>query len=247
MDAEETHPPVKTLTRPQRRVIGTLIEKGLTTPGSYPLTLKAVVTGCNQSSNRDPVTSYSEGAALETLDDLSELGLAAEVHTAGGRAAKYRHLVRKRTDWTEPQLAVMAELMLRGRQSLGELRARASRMVPIASLDDLRAALEDLAGKGLVSASGPLERRGATVDHALYPPDEAPPAAPAPAAESAATASAAPSAAPPAGSAGSADAAELASLREANEALRSDLADLTDRVTRLSDALDDLRRDLGVA
>lgn len=124
MDAEESFPPLKSLTRPQRRVVGTLIEKGLTTPGSYPLTLKAVMTGCNQSSNRDPVTNYTEGAALETLDDLAELGLAAEVHTAGGRAAKYRHLVRKRLTVTEPQIAVLAELMLRGRQSLGELRGR---------------------------------------------------------------------------------------------------------------------------
>ncbi|MFH5802449.1 DUF480 domain-containing protein [Alienimonas sp. DA493] len=238
MDAEDDSPPLKTLTRPQRRVVGTLIEKGLTTPGSYPLTLKAVVTGCNQSSNRDPVTNYTEGAALETLDDLAELGLVAEVHTAGGRAAKYRHLVRKKLTITEPQIAVLAELMLRGRQTLGELRARASRMVPIPSLDELREAVDGLMEMGFVSADGPLERRGATVDHALYPPDEAPPAAPAagePAAASRQT------------GAPAVDAEELASLREANEELRSDLAELTDRVARLSEALDDLRRDLGVA
>ena len=239
---DDRFPPLTALTRPQRRVVGTLIEKGLTTPGSYPLTLKATVTGCNQSSNRDPVTNLSEGAVLETLDDLAERGLAAEVHTAGGRAAKYRHLVRKRTDWTEPQVAVMAELMLRGRQSLGELRARASRMVPIGSLEELRDALDDLAGRGLVSADGPLERRGATVDHALYPEDEAPPAAPVPAAAAAppkAAGASAPAAAPNAGA--------VAELRAETVALRDDLTDLTDRVSRLSDAVDDLRRDLGVA
>ncbi|MEM9703055.1 MAG: DUF480 domain-containing protein, partial [Planctomycetota bacterium] len=168
------------------------------------------------------------------------VGLAAEVHTAGGRAAKYRHLVRKRLTITEPQIAVLGELLLRGRQTVGELRARASRMVPIASLDDLRDALNGLAEMGFLNADGPLERRGVTVDHALYPPDEAPPAAPAPV-----SAAARPAATPAIAS--GADAEELAALKEANEALRSDLAELTDRVARLSDALDDLRRDLGVA
>ncbi|QDT17464.1 DUF480 domain-containing protein [Alienimonas californiensis] len=242
MDAEDQFPPFKTLTRPQRRVIGTLIEKGLTTPGSYPLTLKAVVTGCNQTSNREPITNYSEGAALETLDDLAALGLAAEVHTAGGRAAKYRHLVRKRLTITEPQIAVLAELMLRGRQSLGELRARASRMVPIASLEDLREALDGLMEMGFVSADGPLERRGATVDHALYPPNEAPPAAPA----ASPAAAASPGSARPASAGPAVDPEELAALKEANEELRTELAELTDRVGQLADALDDLRRDLGV-
>lgn len=242
MDAEDQFPPFKTLTRPQCRVIGTLIEKGLTTPGSYPLTLKAVVTGCNQTSNREPITNYSEGAALETLDDLAALGLAAEVHTAGGRAAKYRHLVRKRLTVTEPQIAVLAELMLRGRQSLGELRARASRMVPIASLEDLREALDGLMEMGFVSADGPLERRGATVDHALYPPGEAPPAAPAASPAAASSGSARPATASP-----GVDPDELAAMKEANDELRAELAELTDRVARLSEALDDLRRDLGVA
>ena len=223
-------------------MIGTLIEKGLTTAGSYPLTLKAVVTGCNQSSNRDPVTNYTEGAALETLDDLASLGLAAEVHTAGGRAAKYRHLVRKRLTITEPQIAVLAELMLRGRQTLGELRQRASRMVPIGSLEELREALDGLTEMGFVTADGPLERRGATVDHGLYPPDEHPPAAP-PAAPTGA--GAAPRTAPTAAPGISEE--QIAVLREENETLRSDLSDLTDRVAKLADALDDLRRDLGVA
>ena len=246
MDADDNHPPLKTLTRPQRRVIGTLIEKGLTTPGSYPLTLKAVVTGCNQSSNRDPVTNYTEGAALETLDDLASLGLAAEVHTAGGRAAKYRHLVRKRLTVSEPQIAVLAELMLRGRQTLGELRQRASRMVPIGSLEELREALDGLTELGFVTADGPLERRGATVDHGLYPPDEQPSAAPAPAPPAAPTGAGAVPRTAPAAAPGVGE-EEIAALREENETLRSDLSDLTDRVAKLADALDDLRRDLGVA
>lgn len=115
-------------------------------------------------------------------------------------------------------------------------------MVPITSLDELREALDGLTAMGFVSADGPLERRGATVDHALYPPSEAPPAPLA----AAAPGSAAKSAAAPAAVAGVA-ADELAALRESNETLRSNLSDLTDRVARLSESLDDLRRDLGVS
>jgi uncharacterized protein YceH (UPF0502 family) len=117
-----------TLSRPQRRVLGTLVEKGLTTPDQYPLTLKAATTGCNQKSNRDPVTEYDEDAVQRTLDELREMGLVGEVHTEGGRAARYRHYMRQKTTITEPQLAILTELMLRGRQQLGELRTRASRM-----------------------------------------------------------------------------------------------------------------------
>ena len=237
-------PPLTSLSRPKRRVLGVLIEKGLTTPGSYPLTLKSATTGCNQTSNRDPVANYPEDAVQRELDELQELGLTAEVHTAGGRAAKYRHLLRKRVTITEPQIAVLAELLLRGRQSLGELRARASRMVPIASLDELRDALDGLRERGFVSADGDLARRGATVDHALYEPDETPappPAAPAP------TTSARPPRAdgPPPGAA--AGGGEVAALRAANDDLRADVDDLKDRVAKLADALDDLRRDLGVS
>ena len=238
---DDEYPPLTTLSRPKRRVLGVLIEKGLTTPGSYPLTLKAATTGCNQSSNRDPVSNYSEDAVQRELEELQEAGLTAEVHTAGGRAAKYRHLLRKRLTITEPQIAVLAELMLRGRQSLGELRSRASRMVPIGSLDELREALDGLRGMGLVSGDADLARRGATVDHALYEAGETPAAAPPP---QAATASAKPAAAvPPA----AANDGELAALREANEELRSDLSDVKDRVAKLAEALDDLRRDLGVS
>ena len=243
---DDDYPPLTTLSKPHRRVLGTLIEKGLTTPGSYPLTLKSTLTGCNQSSNRDPVSNYSESAVQEALEELQEAGLTAEVHTAGGRAAKYRHLVRKRLTISEPQLAVLTELMLRGRQSLGELRARASRMVPIASLDELREALEGLMELNFVTADGPLARRGATVDHALYEPGETPAAAPVPPAPAEPAAKREPAAAsPPAAPA--AGGGELAALTRSNEELRGEVADLADRVRSLSDALDDLRRDLGVS
>jgi len=156
------------LDRRQRRVLGVLIEKGMTTPEYYPLTLKAVTSGCNQKSNRDPVTSYDEDTLLETLESLQDMRLTGTVHTEGGRAERYRHYLRHRIDITEPQLAIIGELLLRGRQQLGELRSRAGRMVPIESLDQLRDELQGLMAMGAVRASGDLERRGIEVDHALY-------------------------------------------------------------------------------
>jgi uncharacterized protein YceH (UPF0502 family) len=156
------------LDRRQRRVLGVLIEKGMTTPEYYPLTLKAVTTGCNQKSNRDPVTSLDEETVLETLEELRELGFTATVHTDGGRAERYRHYIRHRFDLSEPQIAILAELLLRGRQQLGELRSRSSRMTAIESLDILREALGGLMQMDAVRASGDLKRRGIEVDHGLY-------------------------------------------------------------------------------
>lgn len=171
--AEEQHfPALTSLTKAQRRVLGVLIEKGLTTPEVYPLTIKALTSGCNQKSNRDPVTNYSEEDSRQALDELRELGLAAVVHTDTGRTERFRHYVRKRWPVSEPQVAILAELWLRGRQSLGDLRVRAGRMVPIETLDDLRTALEGLRALGLIQSDAPLERRGAEVDHSLYEPRE---------------------------------------------------------------------------
>jgi hypothetical protein len=161
-------PRITSLTSKQRRIIGVLVEKRLTTPAGYPLTLKAVVTGCNQTSNRQPVVDYSEDDALDALNELRELGLAAVVHTDSGRSERYRHYMRKRFDFTEPQLAILIELLLRGRQTLGNLRARASRMVAIDSLEQLREEVTGLVEQGFVCADGPLERRGIEVDHNLY-------------------------------------------------------------------------------
>jgi uncharacterized protein len=165
---EENAPPIAELTKGQRRVLGTLLEKAYTTPEAYPLTVKSLTAGCNQKSNRHPMTDYSEDDVLEVLDQLRALGLVAVVHTESGRTERYRHYMRKRFTLTEPQLAVLTELLLRGRQSVGDLRARASRMVPIESLDDLREALRGLTAQNYLQASGPLERRGVEVDHNFY-------------------------------------------------------------------------------
>lgn len=170
--APSEHPPLHELTRAQRRVLGVLIEKGFTTPEVYPLTLKATTAGCNQKSNRDPVVTYDEDKVERVLDELRELGLVAIVHTESGRSARFRHYMRHRFTFTEAQLAILTELLLRGRQSVGELRTRASRMAPIESLDELKRELTGLIELQLVESDGSLDRRGAEVDHHLYPAGE---------------------------------------------------------------------------
>ncbi|MEZ6064901.1 MAG: DUF480 domain-containing protein [Planctomycetaceae bacterium] len=164
---------VRTLDEGPRRVLGVLLEKAFTTPDQYPLTIKSTTTGCNQKSNRAPTTDFSEDEVESYLLELQELGLVAELHTDGGRALRYRHLLRKRYDFSEAQLAILTELWLRGRQQLGELRTRVSRMVPVETQEDLRRELTALQGGGWVRSSGSLERRGVEVDHTFYPAGEA--------------------------------------------------------------------------
>jgi uncharacterized protein YceH (UPF0502 family) len=166
-------PGPRELTRGQRRVLGVLIEKGITTPDQYPLTLKAATTGCNQKSNRDPVTNYTEEQVQQYLDELRGLGLVACIHTESGRTERFRQYARKKYPFSEKQLGIMTELWLRGRQQPGELRTRASRMAEINSQEDLRGELQSLMDQGFVQADGPLERRGVLVDHTFYPPSEA--------------------------------------------------------------------------
>ena len=168
----ENAPAITELSRQQRRVLGVLLEKAFTTPDQYPLTPKALVSGCNQKSNRAPVVEYDETQILDTLDQLRDLGLIGEVHTDSGRTSRFRHYMRHRFTLSEPQLAILTELMLRGRQRLGELRTRASRMVPIDSLEQLREELQGLMEMNLLQTTGDLERRGTEVDHNLYRPKE---------------------------------------------------------------------------
>lgn len=163
---------IKELSKPQRRVLGVLLEKAFTTPDQYPLTLKAVTTGCNQKSNRSPISHYSESQVSETLEALRELGLVAVVHSDSGRTERYRHYMRHRFEFTEPQLAILTELWLRGRQTMGELRSRASRMVPIDSLDQLRTEFRGLLEQKRVQSNGSIERRGIEVDHNWYKESE---------------------------------------------------------------------------
>ena len=144
------------------------MEKAFTTPEQYPLTLKATTSACNQKSNRDPSVNYSEDQVMDGLDRLREGGLVAEVFPGGGRTARYRHYMRHCFDFSEAQFAVVAELLLRGRQQLGELRTRASRMVRIESMEQLREELTGLQQMDYLQANGPLDRRGIEVDHSFY-------------------------------------------------------------------------------
>ena len=123
------------LTPDESRVLGVLVEKALTTPEQYPLSLNAVVNGANQKNNRDPVMSMAEGDAFEALEGLRAKGLVIRSDMAGSRVNKYRQqaadVLRVRT----AELVILAELLLRGPQTVGELRGRASRMHPLESLD----------------------------------------------------------------------------------------------------------------
>lgn len=128
------------------RVLGVLIEKSLTHSGSYPLTLNAIVLGANQKQNRDPVTNLCEadvGRALHTLERKDLVKHAAPAPAA--RANRFEHNVVERFHWDRREQAVMAELMLRGRQTAGELRARAGRMTPLQDVEAVSAILRGLA------------------------------------------------------------------------------------------------------
>ena len=161
----------------QRRVLGVLIEKGYTTPEQYPLSLNALVNGCNQKSCREPMTAFDEEQVLDALDSLREKGLATLVRSGGARVDKYRHQASGTFDLEAKSLAILAELLLRGPQSDGELRQRASRMRPIDSLDELRELIDALASGDdpFVRRLGPPgRRRGVKYAHCFYPPQEAP-------------------------------------------------------------------------
>lgn len=153
-----------------RRVVGVLAEKAKTTPDIYPMSLNAVCTGSNQKSNRSPLMQLEPERVEESLDRLREAGAVGLVE-GYGRVQKYRHYLYEWLGVDKVELAIMTELLLRGDQTVGELRARASRMEPIRDLAALRPILESLTAKGLVVALSP-EGRGQTVSHALYPPAE---------------------------------------------------------------------------
>jgi uncharacterized protein YceH (UPF0502 family) len=156
----------------QRRVLGVLVEKAKTTPEYYPMSLAAIVTACNQKSNRDPLTNYEQDEVEETLQTLRKKGAAVLVE-GSGRVPRWKHTLYDWLKVSKVELAVMAELFLRGPQTEGELRARASRMEPLPDLPALQGILQALADRGLVHyLSPPGQKRGVSVAHALYPADE---------------------------------------------------------------------------
>jgi uncharacterized protein YceH (UPF0502 family) len=156
----------------ERRVLGVLVEKQKTSksPDAYPMTLNALTTGCNQKSNRDPVLDLTEDVVEETLGRLQRRGLVSKL--VGGRVDRWRHLVYEAWRVSKVELAVLAELLLRGPQTEGDLRGRASRMDEIKDMDELRAVLKKLADRRLAVFVTPPDRRGTVVTHGFHAPEE---------------------------------------------------------------------------
>ncbi len=138
----------ETLDAAEVRVLGSLLEKDLATPEYYPMSLNAVVLACNQKNNRNPAVNFDAATVENALEGLREKKLAAVITGAGMRVPKYRHLLGEALNLGRRELAVLAVLMLRGPQTLGELRDRTERMHSFADTSELEAVLEHLMAGG---------------------------------------------------------------------------------------------------
>lgn len=138
----ETYP---LLTKVDARVLGCLLEKAATTPDAYPLTLNSLLLACNQKSNRHPVVEYEEEEVLESIDDLRKAKLVFRVDVAGSRVAKYRHNIDELLGLDKAGKALLTVLLLRGPQTLGELRTRCERMHPFATTEEVESTLQEIA------------------------------------------------------------------------------------------------------
>lgn len=152
----------------EARVLGVLVEKELTTPDQYPLTLNAATNGSNQKNNRDPVLELTEREVEAAMRKMIVKGLVGSVHPVGSRVEKFRHNAETVLAIDKPKLAVLTELLLRGVQQPGELRGRASRMSPIDSLGTLAGILGPMMEAGLIVRLDPApgsraERYGHTL------------------------------------------------------------------------------------
>jgi uncharacterized protein len=258
-------PKWKPLGRMDRRIVGVLVEKAKTTPDQYPMTINGLITGSNQKSNRDPQMELEESDIIDTLDRLKMVGAVVEVQ-GSGRVAKYRHLLYEWLGVSKVELAVMAELLLRGAQTEGELRGRASRMEPIADLNALREILTSLRAKRLVIDLTP-PGRGQIISHNLYEGEElerlrtrlgsggddgwqptanhqAAPAAPRYSTPATPVAQHSSPAVPPIASTAR-QTEEVQSLRAELKQLRRELEELAETVRRQEQSISDLRSSLG--
>lgn len=210
----------------EARALGVLVEKALTTPEGYPLSLNAVVLGANQKVNRHPVLALSDDEVSEALDGLIDKQLARKVFPGASRVDKYAHTGTSTLKIEVVQLAILAELLMRGPQSAAELRTRTSRMLPIDSAEQLDALLAPLAARGMVERIPPgrgsrVERIAQTLCPGLHPLD-------APAATPAAAAAGAPEEAHPATRAALAE--RLGNLEESVARLERQLRALADKL-----------------
>jgi hypothetical protein len=131
----------------QARVLGALVEKDITTPEYYPLSLNALVNACNQKSNREPVMALDEEAVREALAGLQAHRLAGPAGGADSRVTKYEHRLQEVFNFDRREIAVLCVLLLRGSQTPGELRGRTERMYRFETLDDVQGALQKLMGR----------------------------------------------------------------------------------------------------
>ena len=173
MSSETTSAPPQSwpaLSAVERRVLGVLVEKAKTTPEAYPLSLNALTTGCNQKSNREPVMNVNDEQVDAALANLQHAGLVTKI--TGSRVDRWRHNLYEQWQVDKVELAILTELLLRGPQTEGELRGRASRMEEIADLDTLRQKLRPLVERKLIVWLGAEGRRGVQIAHCLCPPAE---------------------------------------------------------------------------
>jgi uncharacterized protein len=133
------------------RVLGCLVEKQRTTPDQYPLSLNSLRLACNQATNREPVVEYDEPTLRAALEELGRRGWTRLASGAGSRAIKYRHLLDESLDLDDAQLSVLAVLMLRGPQTLGELKTRTERLHRFGSVDEVAETLQGLASRELAA------------------------------------------------------------------------------------------------
>lgn len=223
------------------RVLGSLVEKQLTTPQQYPLTLNALTLACSQSSNRDPVVAYDERTTEAAVTSVKTLGLARFFHPSHGRSAlRYGHTIDEAWGLDTRPLALLAVLMLRGPQTLGELRTRTERMVRFSDLSEVQAELDALAVRAeplvvrMARGPGQKEDRYAQLLGGPVSPSRSEPV---------------PVPVPPPGMAAipvpaGREGAEAAPSYEVTE-LRAELSELRTEVDALRRALDDLRQQLG--
>jgi uncharacterized protein len=135
------------LTPTEIRVLGSLVEKSVTTPDNYPLSLNALTNACNQLTNREPVVAYEETTVVRALDSLRDKRLSSLFHGADSRVPRYKHRLPDATLLTPAELAVLCVLMLRGPQTLAEIRTRTERMFKFDTLSEVEEALAALAAR----------------------------------------------------------------------------------------------------
>jgi uncharacterized protein YceH (UPF0502 family) len=140
------------------RVLGALVEKEITTPEYYPLTLNALVNACNQKSSREPVVNYSEDTVSQALTLLRNKGLGLRITGAGHRVEKYGHTLGEKLNLGRREMALLCVLMLRGPQTVGELRGRSERMHTFEDLDEVERCLEALAARDSDPLVTPMPR-----------------------------------------------------------------------------------------